>query len=307
MRRAFRTVALCSLAVVLTAGLAPAQVTTVYTTNGFESPFTAGSILFQQGYLNAPLDADSGRIQTGVVRTGSQAFQAVGPNFAVPGFSGSGANFWYVVPPTFTSYNPVAAGKPFVQARFSGLRDTSGFFDIPFAGIYLEGKTAAGTQQALATVMVGSQGQLTVSTNAATGGSTQAVSTPTGLFGANQWHDLFTEMNFGTQTFRVYREGNPDAIQFQTAGGAFITDVPFRNTFGATVSIDEIGMLAYNFSLSAGSELAPFNNFYVDDYIVTASPSSMSPVPEPGLILATAAIGLGVVRLVRRRRATAAA
>jgi hypothetical protein len=151
--------------------------------------------------------------------------------------------------------------------------------------------------------MFGSQGQLIVSTNAATGGASQTASSTTGQFASGQWHDLLTEMNFSTQTYRVYREGNPSPIQFQNSGGQFITDIPFRNTNGTTVTVFEIGMLAYNFSVTAGSETAPSGSLFVDNYDVTASATSLAPVPEPGLVLATAAVGLGLVRATRRRPA----
>jgi hypothetical protein len=279
-----------------------AQVTTVFTTNGFESPFTPGSILLQQGFVNAPLDLDSGQIQTTTVRTGSQAFQAVGANFAVQGFSGTGANFWYR---DGFSYNPTLSGTPYVQAHFSGLMAPGGIDTIPAAGIYLEGKTAGGTTQGLVTVMFSSQGQLIASTNAATGGASQAITTANGQFDSSQWHDLYAEMNFTSQTYRVYREGETTPIQFQKSTGEFISDIPFRNTFGTTATIYEIGMLAYNFTVSAGAETAPSGSFYLDNYSVTASPNAFSPVPEPGLIITTAAIGCGVIRLIRRRRQTA--
>ena len=49
--------------------------TTIFNSNGFESPtFTATSIVGQQGFLTVPGSPSSGMVQTGTVRTGSQAF-----------------------------------------------------------------------------------------------------------------------------------------------------------------------------------------------------------------------------------------
>lgn len=323
MPRAFSPTALrvgAALGLVLSFAVsAQGQPTTIFNSNGFESPsFTTagtGNIFGQQSFTFAPSNT-AGVIQNTTVRNGTQAFQVIGPNMTVPGynefnpFTGqtvyTGANFWYR---NDFNYNPSTAGTPFVQVQFAGRRTATGFFDMPFAGVYMEGLTSLGSQQSVVTVLIGSDGRLAATTSTAGnfGGSTGTVSTATGLFGADAWHGLFAELNFANQSYRVYREGDANPIQFQTAIGTLITDIPFRNTNGQTVSVKEIGMLAFNFKPSStpGEELAPTNNFFIDDYMVTASATSLAPVPEPSLVLAAGAVGLAGWRVYRRRRAVA--
>lgn len=311
-----------ALSLVIPASPASGQ-TTIFNSNGFEAPSYStagtGNIFGQQGFTFVPSNT-AGVIQNTTVRNGTQAFQVIGPNMIAPGYNEfnpltgqtvyTGANYWYR---NNFNYNPIASATPFVQVQFAGLRTATGFFDMPFAGVYMEGLNATGAQQGLLTLIIGSDGRLAAMTSfsSTVGGSTGTVSTATGLFGADTWHGLFAELNFATQTYRVYREGDPNPIQFQTAVGALITDIPFRNgTTGlsTTVSVKEIGMLAFNFKPSStpGDEMAPTNNFFIDDYLVTASATTLAPVPEPGLILAVGAAGVAGWRVYRRRRAAAA-
>ena len=90
-----------------------------------------------------------------------------------------------------------------------------------------------------------------------------------------------------------------------TAGNQPYIDVPFRNTFGATQRIAEIGLIAsYGFD-PVGNPFAPINDFFVDDLSVTATAGSTPPpVPEPGFVLAAAGLaGLAGWRLRRWRKA----
>ena len=80
-----------------------------------------------------------------------------------------------------------------------------------------------------------------------------------------------------------------------------MTEVHLRNTFGDTVQIAELGIEAYYGRDISGANAQPLNNFYMDDYIVTASPA---PVPEPGLMVALGfAVVAGGGALQRWRRA----
>jgi hypothetical protein len=301
LRAALRPAAALAFALALTAPAAGQTTTTIWNSDGFESPsFTTGTIFNQQSFKVAPANP-AGQIQTNVVHNGAQAFHINGPTMVTPGFSNTGANFWYR---DDFNYNPGNAGTPYVQVQFSSRRTATGVLDMPAAGVYLEGRNTFGSSQLVAALMISSDGRLIAGTTGGnTGGSTGTVMTAAGQYGANTWHGLFAELNFGTQTYKVYRDGNPTPLLFETAVGTFIDEIPFRNSTGFnTLSIFEIGMLAYNFTTDGITYSAPQNHFYIDDFRVTASTTSLAPVPEPGLVLAVGAVGLTGLGLYQRRR-----
>ena len=157
-------------------------------------------------------------------------------------------------------------------------------------------------------VLLNNFGGVSVSTTAALGeGTSQTISTADNLFAKGSWHELFTEIDFQNQTFRVYRAGDPNPLQFETPlPGTFITDVPLRNTTGdPTKTIVEIGMVAFMADVGGGG-INPSNDLFIDDFMVTASTTSLAPVPEPSLVLAVGAAGLAGWRVYRRRRAAVA-
>jgi hypothetical protein len=122
------------------------------------------------------------------------------------------------------------------------------------------------------------------------------------------WTKITAEFNFNTQTFRVFVNDSATPIQFTRNGsGAAITPItaiPFRNTFGTTLSIAETGLLAFGttdpFGVPPGAFQQPLNNIFIDDVQMVMQ---TTPVPEPGTILAVAAVGFFGVRTWRRRRA----
>lgn len=281
-----------------TAAFAAAQ-TSVYDSGGFESPFVAGNLNGQQGFAYSG-GLSAGRVQTAVTFGGTaQAAQIRGTSLST-NIGLSGGNFYYQFYGPDAGYQPVASGTPFVQVGFQG--NTSGALgtpsDIPFAGVYLEGYTAGGSQQSLTPVMMNLNGGVTVFTTENIGGNNKAVSTADGLLTRENWHGVKVELNFAAQTMRLYLFGSNDPVAFTQDGdgGAMdpLFDVPFRNSFGPTVRIAEIGLIGFH----AGDPQPPQNNVYIDDFKVTASLNSFAPVPEPGLLLVGAA---GVLWLRRRR------
>jgi hypothetical protein len=179
---------------------------------------------------------------------------------------------------------------------------------MPFAGVYMESPSSIpGLGNSVGQIMLTKEGRVAVSTSTAqsAGGPDGTVQTAVeGQFAANTWYAIMTELNFNTQSFRVYVNGNPTPLQFQAENGTMLSEVPFRNSFGPSTGIEEIGMIAFNYN--AGGESAPSNNFFIDDYRVTYSTTSQVPVPEPGLVLAVGAVGLAGLRIYRRRRAAIA-
>jgi hypothetical protein len=296
-------------ALVLAALAAPAagQTTPVFNSNGFDTGYTPGNVVGQQGFSGEPATGTAGTIQTATTFSGPQAFQITGPNL-INNTTFQGGNFWFQSYSTANGFNPVGSGKPFVQvqyqARSSGAIQLNN--DIPFAGVYLEGyaNTIIGPmQQSITPIYVNLNGGVTVFTDATTGGTNKAVSTDNNLLPREQWNKLFAELNFNTQTFRVYILGQSTPLVFRTASGGNITDVPFRNTNGTTVQIAEIGMLGfYGVDPLTGLPVQPMNNFFIDDFMVTATATSQAPVPEPGLMLAVGAVGLAGWRVCRRRK-----
>jgi hypothetical protein len=283
--------------------------TNIFNSNGFDTGYSAGNLNNQQSFLTLG-GVSAALVQSTTVFSANNAVQIVGPslvNTQPQGFAGG--NFWYQT----TNYNPVASATPFVQVHHQS-RTSGGIAtvsDIPFAGVYLEGNSAFG-QQSITPVMVNLNGGITVFTNTATGGTNNAVSTANGLIPREQWHQISAELNFATQTFRVYRNGDPTPLPFVTNGsGAAITpivDVPFRNTFGTTTSLAEVGLIGFYGFDTGGSPYQPVNSYFVDNFQVTASAvSQFAPVPEPTWGLAAiAAGGLIGLRLRRVRRPDAA-
>jgi hypothetical protein len=288
--------AFCGFAMVT--GISLGQPTVIFDSKGFESPtYTAKAINGQQSFKVLPNDPNSGIIQAATVRTGSQAFQANGPAMTVPGFAGTGANFWFK--DTFT-HVPTAL-NPYVQVKFSARLNSAPLIGaMPAAGVYLEGDDVNGDRQGLVQIELLGDGSLGASSNASTGDL--FVTSINTSFPLDNWHDLFAELNFTTQSYRIYRAGNPTPIEFLTAFGETITEIPFRNTNNAnTAEVNEIGMLAFNFNLFG--EAAPTSSAFIDDFVVTGSADSQVPVPEPGLMLAVGAAALGGLHAIRRRRA----
>ena len=98
--------------------------------------------------------------------------------------------------------------------------------------------------------------------------------------------------NFANQTFGVALNGA--VLSFTPAGGgSAVTSVPFRNTFGNTVSLAEYGFQA-SFNTSSGITV---NNAFFDNYAVTAAP-----VPEPSSLLLVGACALAAGWRLRRRK-----
>lgn len=309
---ALRVGAALGLVIGLAALAGPAMgQTTIYNSNGFDTGYATGNIIGQQGFQGEPFFGNTaGQIQTTTTASGTRALQVVGPSLQ-NNVAFQGGNFWYRSSTFATAYNPVGSGTPFVQVQYQGR--TSGAIplnnDIPFAGVYLEGYTASGVQQAITPVFVNLNGGVTVFTTSAAGGSNKAVSTADGLLPREAWNSLFAELNFTTQTFRVYKQGESTPLTFLSPTLGSITDVPFRNsdTGAITTRIAEVGMLGfYSYDPFSGTPVQPMNNFFIDDFLVTATATTMAPVPEPGLILAVGAVGVAGWRVYRRRRAAAA-
>jgi MYXO-CTERM domain-containing protein len=240
-------------------------------------------------------------IQTSSVRNGTQAFTAIG-SLMEPNAPLAGGNFWW------RTENFDVTPTRYLQVAFAARLSTpTTFIEMPFGGVFLEGKNAAGGQQVVTPIMLNKDGGVTVGTTMALGeGTSMTVSTADNLFPKNSWHDLFAEIDFQTQTFRVYKAGDPTPLQFQTGAGAWITDVPLRNFTGQpTATIVELGMVAFMSDIGGGGQ-KPTNDLFIDDFRVTVSNASQAPVPEPGLVLAVGAVGLAGLRAYRRRRAAVA-
>jgi hypothetical protein len=304
-----RVVAALGVIVGLVACAAPADgQTTLFDSGGFEG-FNLGPIFTAPNFKTLPANA-AGIVQDGTKLNGARAFQVVGPTMVAPGYDGSGANFWYRSDAGVQHTATVAT--PYVQVHFAAMRTTVGGLipvDIPAAGVYMESPSSLPTfGNSVGNIMFTSDGRIAVSTgfSSTAGGSDGLVTTAVmGQFAVNVWHEVFAELNFNTQSFSVYLKGNPNPLQFQADNGAMLTEVPFRNTFGPSTGIQEIGMIAFNYQ--SGGESSPQNNFFIDDFKVTYSSTSQVPVPEPGLMLAVGAVGLAGLRAYRRRRAAAAA
>lgn len=284
----------------------------IYNSNGFDTGYTTGSLNGQQGFTTF-LPSSAFTVQNGTFLSPSQAVQISGPNLVANASYGHG-NFAYR---SYTqgALNPVASGNPFVVASFS-IQTPQAFplaTDIPFAGLHFEGynnnPNPTLQQQTVSPIMVGLNGEIAVFTNIGTGGSNQAVFTNTGVVPrGNTWTKITAEFDFNSQSFRVFVNNSTTPVQFTRNGSGTaitpITTVPFRNTFGTTLSIAETGILAFGtsdpFGVPPGAFQQPLNNVFIDDVQMVMQ---STPVPEPGTILAVAAIGAFGIRTWRRRRA----
>ncbi len=308
--RAGRYVAACALTVAL--AVPAAGQTTIFNSNGYEpgaTGYTPGNVVGQRGFQGQPTSGTAGSIQTATVASGTQAFQIAGPAL-VNNTTFGGGNFWFQP----TDYNPVASATPHVIVDFKSFTPAGIALptDIPFAGVYIEGFNSFGLQQAVSPIMVNANGGVTVFTTTATGGPNKAVSTASSVLPRGSWNELIADFNFATQTFRVYRNGDTNPLQFTTNGSGQpitpLTDIPFRNGDAnlTTDRVAEFGMLGFYGADTSGAPVQPLNNFFIDDFSVTASATAFNPVPEPGLLLAVGAVGLTGWRTYRRRKAAIA-
>lgn len=283
---------------------------TVYNSNGFDSGYATGNLSGQLGFSTLPNNT-AFTVQNGTVLSPNLAVQITGTSLSANAAFGHG-NFAYQTYGQGT-FAPVASGNPFVVASFSIRTPQTTILptDIPFAGLHFEGYTnnIFNPQQAVSPIMVGANGEIAVFTNNATGGSNLAVFTNTGVVPrGTDWTRITAEFNFNTQTFRVFVNNSPTPVQFTRNGsGSAITPIstiPFRNTFGNTLSIAETGLLGFGttdpFGNPPGAFQQPLNNVFIDDVSMVMQ---SVPVPEPGLILAATAIGAFGIRTWRRRRA----
>jgi hypothetical protein len=304
-------VAITLAVTLIVASQAPAQ-TVIYDSTGFEPPtFTTGALgTFyippatggQQNWMTTDLAQVSGpqngagQIQNAVAAAGTQSFEIIGQRL-VNDSTFSAQTFWFRNAAA-GAINPVGSGTPFVtvstRQQVSGTPPVT-TSDMPFVGVYLEGYTAGGTQQALTSVLRNANGGVTV-----LGPGGGAFNTADGIWSPNTFHTLQVTLNFNTtgtnpQTVTVKLDGT--ALSFTPAGGgSAVATVPFRNTNGPTTSIAEYGFQA-SFNTQAG---LTSNNAFFDNYSVT-----MAAVPEPASILllcgGVAAAGWGF----RRRKASA--
>jgi hypothetical protein len=289
---------LLSLATLLALpAISPAQVTTIFNSNGFEQPTFNPGILGshfsggtggQQGFLTTDfsqlLGTPAGNVQSAVTQSGSQAFHIDGTRlFDDQNFAGQ--TFWYRNFPTPAgAFNPVGNGSPIVQYHFSQHVTSTplGLSEMPLVGVFMEGYSQAGSmQQVVGSVFFNLNGGLTAIT---VGGN--AVHTANGLVSHDAWHDFQVDFNFTTQTYRTFVDGN--LMSF----GSGLTNIPFRNTNGVTDRIAEYGFQAsYN-----QSTMSTTNHAYFDGFQVVATG-----IPEPtSIVLVGAAAGFGFY--VRRRR-----
>lgn len=292
--------------------------TTVYTTNGFETPtFNAGNLTGQQpvgfqSYQSLPATG-AAQVQSTVTAAGSQAVRIAGIGMQ-PNDLYTGGNFWWRTYSTGGGLFPAGfkpldgpTPTPYVYAsaqyRMSGAIGV-GAADIPFAGMHFEGYTAGGAQQMLSPAYLNMNGGITVITNTLDGQGTNAVTTADGIFPREEWHKVTIEYNFLNQKLRVFLDNSAVPLAFTRNGNNInlptpLTDVSFRNTNGPTVQIAEIGVVAFYGKDPSGLNYQPLNDFYMDDFVVTAQ---AAPVPEPGLLVAVGFAGVAAVGWVRRRR-----
>lgn len=301
-----------SCAVVVGLAAPAAGQTTLLNTAGFEQPtFNPGNIFNQQSFTYTPSNS-AGVVQNVTTFAGGQSFQVTGSGLQESS-AFSGGNFWYQSFSSGSAYNPLANNTRYVQA--SAMVRTANTFvnatDIPFAGFHFEAWTTffgSPFQQALTPVHVSSLGEIQVFSSTATAGSSASLFTASGVMGRDVWQKLAVEFDFQNQTFRVYAIDTGTPVQFIRNGGGQtlpvpIIDVPFRNTWGNSLSIAEQGMVAYSGRDVSNAYFAPGNNFFVDDYLITASgsPQFGNPVPEPGLMVAVGFAALAAGGWMRRR------
>ncbi len=109
---AFRLATAAVLAVALAAPAAGQ--TTIFNSNGFDTGYSTGNIIGQQGFNGEPATGTAGTIQTTTTFAGGKAFQIAGPNL-INNTAFQGGNFWFQSYSTSNGFNPVGHGMPFVQ------------------------------------------------------------------------------------------------------------------------------------------------------------------------------------------------
>jgi MYXO-CTERM domain-containing protein len=228
----------------------------------------------------------AGFVQTATANGGTQAFKISGPGMRDdPTFSDQ--TFWFRGYPTAGSAFTPGAATPIVRVTYDQRIKDSGpvnTADIPLVGFYMEGFTATGQQQQVGFMMLNLNNGATAIT---AGGTT--LSTTNGIYTRDAWHNIEVDFNFATQTYSATLDGL--LLNF---GG--VTNLPFRNTNGPTVSIAEYGFQA-SFNTFSGSNV---NDAFFDNFLVTATA-----VPEPTSLALAGLAGLGVAWRWRRRRAAA--
>src|SRR5262245_1745764 len=256
--------------------------TVIYNSNGFENPpfnqgplasFYLGGTGGQDGWLTTDLSGvvtpanGAGQVQTANVFAGTQSLAIIGSRLQND-TTFSAQTCWFRNFPTFaTAFNPVASGNPFViintrQFVASTLPTT----EMPFVGVYMEGYTSTGTQQALTSIFRNANGGATV-----LGPGGGAFNTPDGIWSANTYHNVTATLDFANQRFSVQLDGNTLSLT-PAGGGTAVTTVGFRNSNGPTERIAEYGFQA-SFNTQSGTNT---NNAFFDNYTLSASP-----VPEP--------------------------
>lgn len=288
-----------------------AQPIVIYNSNGFEPPtFTAVGNPPLGGYnpafvpggqaaesqdlwstsddnqiLYPIINNPAGFLQTSITQGGSgQALRAQGDRLLAAEGLGGGTFWWRYPDFAGNVFNPVANSRPIVVASTGIRRESAGFgTDIPLSGMYFEGfRSITGVQRQITQVALDITGGITVTSLNAFPNS--SLSSAPNLVAVDTWVDLRAELNFATQTFRVYL--NNVAIGF--GPGQTLFNVPFRNTDQTTGGpfdrLREYGYVAYFNFLSGGST----GNSYFDNFELSA----VVGVPEPttyALILGMAA------------------
>lgn len=228
----------------------------------------------------------AGFVQTVTVKSGTQAFRISGPAMRDDP-SLSDQTFWFRGYPTSTSAYTPGGTTPIVRVTYDQRVSGSGpvnTADIPLVGLYMEGFNATGQQQVVGFMMLNLNNGATAIT---AGGTT--LSTPNNVYTRDAWHSIDVDFNFATQTYSATLDG----VLLSFSG---VTNLPFRNTNGPTVSIAEFGFQA-SYNTFSGSNV---NDAFFDNFLVTAVP-----VPEPTPLALAGLAGLGIVWRWRRRRTTA--
>jgi hypothetical protein len=228
----------------------------------------------------------AGFVQTALANGGTQAFRISGPALRDdPTLSDQ--TFWFRGYPTAGSAFTPTAAAPIVRVTYDQRVSGSGpvtTADIPLVGLYLEGFNASGQQQQVGSVLL----NLNNGATAITAGGT-ALATPNNVYTRDAWHAVQIDFDFSTQTYSASLDGA--VLSF---GG--VTNLPFRNSNGPTVSLAEFGFQAA-FNTFSGSNV---NDSYFDNFAVTAVG-----VPEPTSLALSGVVGLGAAWRWRRRRAAA--
>lgn len=292
------------MTVVLVSGAASAQSILLYDSGGFEFPTFNGSGATLAGY-NAPPGTPGGQgtgsqngwstsdlnqfigfpaaglVQNTIVQSGSQAFHVIGERLFDDPSLGGGTLYWrYPDTPQFPGnvFNPVASGTPIVVAQTGLYRNDAVLTtDIPLKGMYFEGLRSGGLQRMITQVAVDPTGTIQVTSLNAFPNST--LSSAPGLVANQTWVDIRVQMDFSSQSFRVFL--NNTLIGF--GPGQALTNVPFRDSDIANGPFDrlrEYGYAAY-FNSFAGITTG---DVYFDNFSLNAIS-----IPEPASL---ALIGL---------------